>query len=137
MPPRLMPVTAATVAERIALRPDTISLAAAKAIFVEMAEHAAKDRYWELQTCSLNLATQLQGLISDPMPDTLTGSARTIRYADDFVSVAKDIRFLAAAVYDRFHTRTRSATEALEILTAWSVQLETADEDLRCGALAA
>lgn len=137
MPPTLSPVTAETVAARIELRPETIDLAAARAIYLDLAGTAGAGRNWKLQTGSLNMATALLDILDAPVPDGLVSSSRLIIEADNLIQGARNLRDLTARTYDRFRSTTREATEALEILTAWGILLEAADLDLRHGALAA
>lgn len=133
MPPRLPHVTAATVASRIELRPDSISLTAARNIYRQLSVTAQENRFPDLASDLNGISEFVQDLIDTPAPAGLVSSARLIAEADSLVSEAADLRSDVASAYDRFDANTKSATEALEIITAWSVQLEAADEDLRRG----
>ena len=137
MPPKLKAVTAETVAPRIELQPDTISLAAAKAIYNRLGDTAAADGHHELKVEAYALAETIQELIDTPAPDGLVASARMITSADLVLESATDLRAEIATAYDRFHSATAQATEGLEVLTAWTVMLEVADFDLRTGSRAA
>ena len=137
MPPKLKAVTAETVAARIELRPGTITLEAAKAIFTALGHRLSADQYSELKVEAYALAETIQELIDTPAPDGLVASARMITSADLVLESATDLRAEIATAYDRFHSATAQATEGLEVLTAWTVMLEVADFDLRTGSRAA
>lgn len=137
MSPKLHAVTAGTVAARIELQPDTITLAAAKAIYNRLGDTAAADNHHELKVDAYDMAKAVQDIIDTPEPDGLVSSARLINEADNLLVAAGSLRGLAAECYDRFRATTKQATEALEILTAWTVMLETRDFELRTGIRAA
>lgn len=137
MPPKLNPITAETVAARIELHPDTITLAGAKAIYNRLGDTAATDGHHELKVDAYDMAKAVQELIEAPGPSNLVASARLINEADNLLVAAGSLRDLTAECYDRFRATTKQATEALEILTAWTVMLEAADFELRTGTRAA
>lgn len=137
MPPKLNAVTAETVAARIELHPDTITLAAAKAIYNRLGDTAAADDHHELKVEAYDMAKAVQELIDTPDPAHLVASARLIAEADNLLMAAGSLRDLTAECYDRFRATTKQATEALEILTAWTVLLEATDFELRIGIRAA
>lgn len=135
MPPRLPHITADATAHRIALRPETVTLANAQAIYVRLAEDVERGigRSTRLGPWLRGLVLFIQGLIDTPAPDGLVASARMLKDADDLTGLAQEARSDIARLYDRFHTTTKSATEALEIITAWAALLEAADDKLRRG----
>jgi hypothetical protein len=135
MPPRLPHVTADATAHRIAQRPETISLAGAQAIYHQLAEEVSRGigRNTRLGPWLKDLVLFIQGLIDTPAPAGLVTSARRLKDADDLIALAYEARSDIARLYDRFDANTKAATEALEIITAWAVLQETADENLRCG----
>lgn len=139
MPSRLPLITATTTAHRITCRPETIDLADAQAIYVRLAEsmNEGPGRYTRLSGWLKDLVFFVQGIIDTPAPTGLVASARLLKEADDLVELAKEARSDIATLYDRFHSNTAAATEALEIITAWAVLQETADENLRCGLIPA
>lgn len=139
MPPRLPHITADATAERIALRPETVTLPAAQAIYARLADDVERGfaRNGGLGPWLRDLVLFIQGLIDTPAPAGLVTSARMLTDADDLVELAKEARTDIAALYDRFHTNTKDATEALEIITAWAFLTEAADDALRTGSLAA
>jgi hypothetical protein len=139
MPPRLPRITADATAERIELRPETVTLASAQAIYHQLAEDVSRGigRNTRLGGWLKDLVLFIQGLIDTPAPAGLVTSARMLKHADDLIELAQEARSDIAALHGRFHTNTKAATEALEIITAWAVILEAADDVLRTGAPAA
>jgi RimJ/RimL family protein N-acetyltransferase len=139
MPSRLPLITAAATAERIQHRPETINLADARAIYVRLAEkmNEGPGRYTRLSGWLQDLVFFVQRIIDTPAPTGLVASARLLKDADKLVELANEARSDIATVYDRFHSNTAAATEALEIITAWAFLQETADDLLRSGALPA
>ena len=139
MPPRLPHITADATAERSALRPETITLSNALAIYVRLAEEVSVGigRRTRLGGWLKDLVLFIQGLIDDPAPVGLVTSARRLKDADALIALAQEARSDIAALYDRFDASTKAATEALEIITAWAALQEAADEKLRCGLVAA
>lgn len=139
MPPRLPHITADAIAERIASHPEMITLTNAQAIYVRLADDVERGIYRNsgLGPWLRDLVLFIQGLIDTPAPAGLVTSARMLTDADDLVELAKEARSDIAALYDRFHTNTKDATEALEIITAWAVLQEASDDALRTGAFAA
>jgi hypothetical protein len=139
MNPRLPRVTAETVAERIDRRPETITLAKAQAIYHRLAEEVSLGvgRRTRLGGWLNDLVLFIQGLIDTPAPNGLVTSARMLKDADDLTELAQEARSDIAVLYDRFHASTKAATEALEIITAWSLLQEAADDALLCNPAAA
>lgn len=137
MPPRLRPIAPEATAERLELRPETVTLDAVKAIYARLGEDAERDGHHELKVEAFAMAEVIQELVEIPEPVGLVASARLIAAADIAVLDAADLRADTAQAYDRFDAHTAQATEALEILTAYVALLEKADLDLRCGTLAA
>jgi hypothetical protein len=137
MPPKLRPVSLEAVAARIDLRPETVDLNAVKNICTRMGEDARFDGHQELKVHAYEMANVVQDLIEIPKPGDMVSSARLIADADIAVRDAAGLRDAVADAYDRFHSATAQATEALEILTAWTVMLESADFGLRTRPLAA
>lgn len=137
MPPKLRPITPEATAERIELRPETITLAAAKTIFTQLGDRAGADLFTGLRVHAYDMAKVVQELIDTPAPAGLVASARLIAEADIALLDAAGLRAAVADAYDRFHSATAQATEGFEILTAWTVMLESADTALRTGNLAA
>lgn len=131
MPPRLHPVNAETVASRLELYPDTVTLGAAKVLYDTLGQDTERDGHTGLATEVFELATDLQELIDTPEPCGLVASARVIKAMDGLVLRGSDLRTNIAGAYDRFDKHTAWATEALEILTATVVKLEADDLELR------
>lgn len=138
MPSRLPNITADDTAFRIAHRPETITLSNAQAIYVRLAEEVSRSfaRSGPTAGSLMDLVLFIRGLIDTPAPDGLVTSARMLVDAADLVELAQEARIDIAALFDRFDTMTKDATEALEIITAWAALLEAADADLRCGTAA-
>lgn len=137
MPPRLRPVNAETVARRLELHPDTVTVEAAKALCNRLGMDADMDGHTGLASAAFDLTTSLQELIDTPEPRGLAASARMILDLDDLILAAHELRTDVAGAYDRFDPHTAQATEALEILIAFGVKLEAADLELRTGTRAA
>lgn len=137
MPPRLRPVNTATVARRLELQPDTVTLSAAKFIIDNLGRGAEADGHTGLATEAFELAIEVQAIVDTPEPRGLVASARMIEDMDGIVLKADELRITTAETYDRFDKQTAQATEALEILTAIVVKLEAADLELRVGTRAA
>jgi hypothetical protein len=133
MAPKLPRITAEATAARIGRRPETVTLHAAQAIYAQLAESTTEGpgRYTRLSGWLKDVAFFIQGIIDTPEPAGLVASARRLKDADELVELAYEARSDIAAAYDRFHTRTKTATEALEIITAWASLQESADDVLR------
>lgn len=137
MPPRLRPIAPETIAERLELRPETVDLTTAKAIYTHLGQDAMTDGHHGLKVEAFAMAEVIQELIEIPEPDGLVASAWSIAAADIAVLDAAALREDTVQAYDRFDAHTAQATEALEIMTAYVALLEKADLELRCGNLAA
>lgn len=137
MPQKLGPIKPEATAERLTLHPETIDLAAVKAIYTRLGEDAQTDGHHELKVAAYDMAKVIQWLIEIPEPDGLVASAKLISETDTVLLDSAGLRQDTAETYDRFDTHTAQATEAHEILTAYVVLLEQADLQLRCGARAA
>ena len=68
MPPRLRPVNTETVARRLELHPDTVTLEEAKAIYNRLGLDAEMDGHSSLKAEAYALATCVQDLVDTPEP---------------------------------------------------------------------
>lgn len=126
-------MSAEAIAHRLAFRPDTVTLEAAREIYTQLSIDAHADGHENLPAQAHDAAAALQDLIPCQKPDTLVGSARFIDDVDAIIETARELRDATAGAYDRYDKHTARAAEALEILLAYSALLQTADFELRTG----
>lgn len=121
------------IAHRLEFHRDTVTLEAARLIYTQLCTDALADGHEELPAQAHDAAAEIQHLIASGKPRGMVDSARHIGLVDDIIETALDIRDSTAAAYDRYSRHTARAAEALEILSAYSALLESADFELRTG----
>lgn len=131
MPSRYADISAAQTAQRIETMRDTVTLEAVRGTYDQLSMDACNAGHEDLSSKFEETAATLRELVASGEPRGLTDSARMILAIDTMIDTAGELRDGTACAWGRYDHHTKEATEALEILIAYSALLETADFDLR------
>lgn len=131
MPSRYAVITAAQTAERIATMPESVTLSAVRDIYAQLSIDANNGSHEDLSSKFEETTATIRELIASGEPRGLTDSARLIAAIDVLIDTAAELRDGTASAYGRHYHHCKQATEALEILVAYSSLAEANDFTLR------